>query len=607
MADQGRTGAELDESPVGNRRWYMLAALTATVAMVMLDGTLVAVSIPAIVGDLHLDFTQAQWIFCVYSVVLVVALIAAGRIGDRIGRRTILTLGAVVFIAGALLAASADTAGPLIWGRIVQGIGAAAALAGALATVTAIFRGQDRRFAYVFGIPAIAAAGVLGALLAGWFTSSFTWPWIFLLEALIGLVVLIGIVLAVPETRIRGARAHLALDVDGWLLGTAGFALVIFALVEGQRYGWGRPRREFTLLGLTWSPQSASSVIPLVLIVGVLLLLLFVLWERHRAKVEHPALLDFSQLRDPRRWGDLTAFFVVTALFGILFALPLYLVNCLGLSTLRSGLVLVALAGGALLASIATSWPARTRALPSIWLVRAGLVIELVAAAVAALVLGSTVSAWVPTVLLACYGVGLGLAAAPLTGRTIHRSAAMASEPGSLTAATARHAGAVLGVAVLGGVLSIGLGHFLHSRLDSVAGLESSTAAAVAAATRDSAGDAISGLRVHQAPDAVTDALAAGLADATRITLLGTAVVLLLALLAASRLPLPVEQIPGPGAGADTGAEGSDAADAATGKAGKAGDAGDSAADADAEKVADTGKPASTDKSARTEETPDAG
>lgn len=440
MADHVRTDAELGSPPTGARRWWALAVLALGLAMVTLDGTVVGVSLPTIIGDLGLDFTQAQWVFCVYSVVLAVLLIAVGRIADRFGRRVIFALGVLIFVGGSLLSASADSASPLIWGRIVQGIGGAAVVAGSLGTVAAMFHGRARVIAFTAWVVAPAGAAVVGAALGGWFIDSFTWPWIFLINVPIAVVVLLGAVL-VPETRIGAAAT--GPDVDGWLLSTAGFALVIFALIEGQRYGWLRPRRQFSVFGVTWSTQSASSPIPFVLAVGVLLLVLFVFWERHRVKVEHAALMDFSQLRDPRHWGDGAALLIAAAQFGLLFVLPLYLVNCLGLSTLRTGSILVVLTGCALISAVLTAGP--LRAVPPLWLIRIGLAIALLAMAVTALALTSTIPAWVPTVLLACYGIGLGLASAPLTA-SIRRTGAeaMASDPGSITAAAARPAGAAL-------------------------------------------------------------------------------------------------------------------------------------------------------------------
>ncbi len=538
MADHDRTDIEPDpeagtSTPSAySRRRQMIAVLALAVAMVTLDGTIVSVSLPSIIADLDLDFTQAQWILCVYPLLIAVLLIVMSRLGDRFGRRTTITLGVLAFLCGSILAASADTPGPLVWGRIVQSVGAAAVLAGSLSTTVTIFRGRDRAVAFtVWGI-AVATSAVVGALLGGWFTHSFTWPWIFLINIPIGIVVLIGRG-ALPETRIGSAAS--GLDVDGWLLGTAGFALTVYALVEAQRYGWGRPQQQFTVLGAKWSMTSSSSPLPLILLFGVFLLVLFVFWERHRVKVEHAALMDFSRLREPRQWGDVAMFLVAFAQFGLLFALPLYLVNSLGLSTLRSGFVVASLAGGALVAGAVSLGPARP--LHPVWRVRVGLAIALITMAVTAFALTATISAWVPAILLTCYGIGIGLATPPLTGRLSAAAPRTSSDAGSVTLLTSRYGGAALGVAVLGGTLSIALGHFLPDRLGTVGGLVPGAAGPVIRVTRDSAGGAIGDLRAQHAPPAVTDALAAGFADATRVALLGATVALLLAFVAATRIP----------------------------------------------------------------------
>ncbi|AHH21601.1 major facilitator superfamily transporter [Nocardia nova SH22a] len=537
MADHARTDAEPDSeagtpTPYASRR-ALTAVLALAVAMVTLDGTIVAVSLPSIIGDVGIDFTQAQWVLCVYPLVIAVLLIVMGRIGDRFGRRLTIAVGALVFLVGSILAASADTSGPLVWGRIVQGVGAAAVLAGSLAVIVTVFRGRERAVAFTAWGIALAFGAVAGALLGGWFTHSFTWPWIFLINVPIAVVVLFGC-RAVPESKVGAAAS--GLDVDGWLLATAGFALTVFALIEAQRYGWGTPKLQFTVLGWKWSMRSATSPLPLILVSGVFLLVLFVFWERHRVKVEHSALVDFSRLREPRQWGDAAMFLVAFAQFGLLFVLPLYLVNSLGLSTLRSAFVIAALTGGALVAGLVSLGPARP--LHPVWRVRFGLAIALITIAVTAFAITATISAWVPGILLTCYGIGIGLATPPLTGRLSAAAPRSASDAASVTALTARYAGAALGVAVLGGTLSIALDHFLPDRLDTVRGLVPGAADAVVDATRDSAGGAIGGLRAGHAPVAVTDVLAAGFADATRVALLGAVVALLLAFIAATRIPL---------------------------------------------------------------------
>ncbi|MGF6884170.1 EmrB/QacA subfamily drug resistance transporter [Nocardia sp. GAS34] len=528
------TDTELDAIP-SRARWWALGVLALGLSMVVLDGTIVSVSLPVIIADLGLNFTQAQWINSVYAVVLAALLITAGRLGDRLGRRTLFAAGVVLFVAGSLLAASAEAPGTLIWGRIVQGIGAAGVLPGTLSTVNAVFRGRDRVIAFAVWGSVISAMAALGPLIGGWLTTSFTWPWIFLVNVPIGVVVLAGIVAFVPQTRMAGhARG---LDVDGFLLSAAGFALVVFALIEGQTYGWGRPLRSSDILGVRWSTRAASSPIPLLLLLGVALLFLFLLWEIHRKNVNRSALLDLSLFRLPAfRWGNAAAFAIALGEFGLLFTLPLFLVNVLGLSTLRAGLVLAAMGLGAFVAGGATEPLART--MGPVRIVRLGLAIETVAIAVTALFVTDHVSPWLLALLLVCYGVGLGLASAQLTGTVLTGVPTDASGEGSAIQSTVRQLGTAMGLAILGGVVSVSLGRALPDRLSAVPGLPSHAAAEAAAATRDSAGGAISVLRDHHANTMVVDALARGFADATRVTMIGATLFLLLGFFAATRIPL---------------------------------------------------------------------
>ncbi|WP_280332287.1 MFS transporter [Nocardia wallacei] len=526
---------ELD-SPAdhGHRRPRALAVAALGLAMVSLDGTAVGVALPAVIRDLGLSLTQAQWVTAVYALVFAALLITAWRVGDRFGHRRIFAAGVVVFVAGSLLAAAADDASTLIWGRLVQGIGGAAVLPGALATARAVLRERDRVLAFAAWGVVVSAVAVVGPVFGGWLSSSFTWPWIFLVNVPIGVVVLAGIVLFVPET--TAPEPVPGPDIDGLLLSAAGFALVVFALIEGQTYGWWKPVREFDFFGLTWSTRAASSPIPLLLLLGAVLLVLFALWERHRAHAERAALCDLSWFAEREfRWGSLAVLAVTLSEFGLLFVLPLYLVNVLDLTTLGGGCVLAAMALGALAAGGVVAW--RARLLAPVWIVRAGLALQAVAVAVTALCVSPDVSPWLLGVLLACYGIGLGAVAAQLAGALLADGRSV--DTGRWAAwLTVRQVGFALGPAVLGGVLGVSLARVLPDRLSDVPGLQHRAVDEVAVATRESAGGAVTVLREHDGTQAVVDALARGFSDATRLTLLAAAVILFLGFLAASRIPL---------------------------------------------------------------------
>ncbi|MBD5786842.1 DHA2 family efflux MFS transporter permease subunit [Cellulosimicrobium terreum] len=518
-------------------RWRALVVLSVALSMVVIDGTIVAVAIPDIVADLGLSLGDAQWVSASYAVVLAGLLLSAGRLGDRLGRRRLLVVGVVLFLAGSLLSAAADDGGTLIGGRLVQGLGAAAILPTTLSTVNATFRGKDRAAAFGVWGAVISGAAAIGPLAGGWLTTSFTWPWIFLVNVPIGVAVVVGALAWVPETRAPVTAP--GLDVEGLLLSGLGFGALVFGLIEGQTLGWWAPKADLTIGGFTWSASAPVSPVPVLLALGLVLLVAFVGWEHHRARVGRSALLDLDLFRIPTfRWGNVAATAVAVGEFGIIFVLPLFLVNVLALSTMGAGLVLAAMALGAFFSGASARHLAARVGAPSVVVI--GLVLEVVGVAAVALVVTPAVSPWLLAGVLVVYGVGLGLASAQLTSTTLAQVPPAQSGQGSATQSTVRQVGSALGTALVGSALAVLLASTVPAAL---AGqdLPDEQVTQLADATSDSAGNVIPGLRATGTQGelgdrglAVVDALSTGFADATRGSLLVAGVFLLLGLVAAT-------------------------------------------------------------------------
>lgn len=522
------------------RRWFGLWVLAAGLSLIVIDGTIVGVALPVIIRALDLDLSDALWVNGIYSVVFAALLLTTGRLGDRLGRRRLFVGGVLIFLVGSLLAARAGGANALIIARIVQGVGGACILPATLSTVNATFRGRDRAVAFGIWGAVISGMAAVGPLLGGWLTTSFTWPWIFLVNLPLGILILIGTVLTVPET--RATITAPGLDVDGLLLSVLGFGGIVFALIEGGTYGWWHPRAALHLLGLTWPATAAVSPVPVIGAIGVLALALFILWERHRAHNGRSALLDVRLFAIPTfSWGNLTALCVAIGEFGLLFVLPLFLVNTLGLRTLGAGLVLAAMALGAFGAGAAARHFAARWGAAMVVII--GLVLETIGVVAAAIVVTATVSPWLVAALLVCYGVGLGLASAQLTGTVLADIPTDQSGQGSATQSTVRQLGAALGTALIGVVLAAGLARELPRQLATVAGLPSSVAEQLVVATRESVGGTIPVLRaagdhgsLGSVGPAVAAALSVGFAQATRIALLVAAAFLCCGIVFAIRL-----------------------------------------------------------------------
>ena len=527
-----------DHTPT-KKDWLALAVLAVGLGLIVLDGTIVGVALPIIIEDLGMDLTDAQWVNSLYAVILAALLLSTGSLADRWGRKRVFLLGIVIFVAGSLLAAGAGSAGALIGSRAVQAIGAALIMPSTLSTVNATFRGTYRAAAFGVWGAVISGAAALGPLAGGALTQWASWNWIFLVNLPIGVLVIIATLLVVPET--RGKPGGRGVDVDGALLSAIGFGALVFAIIEGPDLGWWTPQAELHLFGWTWGTSMAVSPVPVAFLIAAIALTLFVFWERHRKRVARAALLDLSLFRLPTfSWGNVTAATVAAGEFALVFVLPLYLVNALGLDVMGAGLVFAAMAVGAFMSGAAARHVAARFGSPGTVLI--GLVLELSGVLVLALVLRDNTPAWLVALPLVAYGLGLGLASAQLTGTVLRDVPVEISGQGSATQSTVRQLGSALGTAISGASLSIAMAITVPAALDA-AGVGGAMADQLADGVRQSAGTTISMLRAQgdnsdlgSATGTVVEALSHGFAQATSWSLVVAAFFLALGLLGAFRL-----------------------------------------------------------------------
>lgn len=510
-------GESIKDPSAAGDPWGALWVLAIGLGMIVLDGTIVGVAIPKIVIGLNLDITDAQWVNSIYSVVFAALLLSVGRVGDRVGRKRIFIAGTAIFVVGSMLAALSDSNSALIWARVVQGVGGAMVLPSTLSTVNATFRGNARAAAFGIWGAVMSGAAALGPLLGGWL-SGYAWQAIFWVNVPIGVAVIVATVVLVPETSDKiTARG---LDVDGFLLSSIGLGTLVFAIIEGPDMGWATPTREVSILGLAWPKGAPLSPVPVALAIAVVAIGLFIVWERHRAKVQRSALLDLTLFRLSRfSWGNVTAGCVAVGEFSLVFVLPLYLVSARGLEQIQAGVVLAAMALGAFVAGAQARHLADRFGSPRVVII--GLVLEAGGVVVMAFLLDPSVSVWLMSIPLVVYGLGLGLASAQLTSLVLADVPIAQSGQGSATQSTVRQVGAAMGSAVSGALLSVGLGLYL------------STGTQYDHAVRNSAGGALQGLRAQGGQDALVAQLSDQFADGARLALFGSVVFLLLGLVGA--------------------------------------------------------------------------
>ena len=492
-----------------SRRWFGLVFISLAVALIIVDSTIVNVAVPAIVTDLGISSTEVQWVQEAYTLVFASLLLLFGSLGDRFGRRRMLLIGVSIFAASSVLASLAPTGALLIAARLVQGVGGAMMLPTTLSLLNATFRGRERGIAFAVWGSTIGGMAAVGPLLGGWLTTAFSWRWAFGINVPLGIIIIIGVLWAVNESREDG---YGSVDVVAAALSVLVFGPLVFGLIEGRTYGWWTVDATPRVGDFTW-PWTLSPV-PIAFAISAIALVLFLLWTRHRTRSGRSSLLDLSLFRiGTFQRGNVAALVIALGEFGLILALPLWLQFVLGFDALQTGLILLALAGGSFAASGAAA--GLSGKVAPVVVVRAGIAAEIIGVTAVALVIAPD-AAWgwlLPGLFV--YGVGVGLATAQLTGVILQDVPVQKSGQGAGTQSTARQVGSALGIAILGTVLFTTTAGALGTMLDD-RGIPAAQRDQVVSAVVDSAGGAIAGLDADPTTAEIAQDARTAFSDGTR-------------------------------------------------------------------------------------------
>ncbi|MDT0442959.1 MFS transporter [Streptomyces johnsoniae] len=416
-----------DPPPQGPRRWWALGALTVTMLVLGFDLTILNVALPTLAVDLGADTAAQQWMIDAFLVVFAAALLPAGLLGDRHGRRRMLVTGLVILLAGSLLGMCADGPGLVIAARAVMGLGAALVSALSVAVLPSLFGPGERTRAIATLTTALALGMPIGPLIGGWLLDHYWWGAIFLINVPLIALGIAACLLLLPETRNPAAPSF---DPLTCALSAGGLGALVLGLTEGPARGFADP------------------LVAGALATAVVLLTLLAARERRAAA----PLLRIGLLRNPGfGWnaavGALTGFILAA----LIFVLPQYLQSVHDHDAFGAGLRLMPMLGGVVLA--ARGCQPLVRQFGSRGVIATGLVLLCFAG-----VLGSTTQVdsgyGLTAVWLAVAGLGSGLALVPATDAAIDALPAAHSGVGAGLLMTLRQVGGALGVALLGSLLA---------------------------------------------------------------------------------------------------------------------------------------------------------
>ncbi|SDK07455.1 MFS transporter, DHA2 family, multidrug resistance protein [Lentzea albidocapillata subsp. violacea] len=406
------------------RKWAALGVLALALLLIAVDGTVLALAIPALQQDLGPSTAEVLWIGDIYSFVLGGLLVTMGTLGDRIGRKKLLLTGALGFGLASLLAAFAPSAGWLIVARALLGVAGATIMPSTLSIIRNLFTDPAERTRAVAVWAATATAGAtLGPLIGGVLLEHFWWGSVFVINLPVMAALLVFGAWWLPESRDPNPGPF---DLVSALLSAVGVVPLVYAV------------KEIALVGPTWTALAAA-------LVGTAGLWLFV---RRQQASKHP-MIDVALFRQPAFSGAVgSSMIAIFALTGLVFFLSQYFQNVLGYSPLEAGLRELPLGVAAVLVVVVIG--------PLVRLLGSGraIALGLLASAGGLTIVGFSAGYGAIAVALVMLGAGVGLALTLTTDAVVSAVPADKAGAASAVSETAYELGAALGIAVLGTVLS---------------------------------------------------------------------------------------------------------------------------------------------------------
>ncbi|MFE4593335.1 MFS transporter [Streptomyces laurentii] len=303
--------------------WLTLFSVAVGVMMVALDGTIVAIANPAIQKDLGATLSDVQWITNGYLLALAVALVTAGKLGDRFGHRQTFLIGIAGFAAASAAIGFSSSIGLVVAFRVLQGVFGALLMPAALGLLRATFPAEKLNMAIGIWGMVIGASTAGGPIVGGLLVENVSWQSVFFINVPVGVVALVLGLLILKDHRAENAPR--SFDIPGILLLSAAMGLLVWSLIKaGDSWGWGG--------GKTW----------ICLVGAILLFVVFAVWE---TKVKEP-LIPLQMFRSvPLSAGVVLMLLMAFAFMGGLFFVTFYLQGVKGLGPVDAGLRLLPLTG----------------------------------------------------------------------------------------------------------------------------------------------------------------------------------------------------------------------------------------------------------------------
>jgi EmrB/QacA subfamily drug resistance transporter len=329
-------------------KWLPVIILAFAEFVMVLDSTVMNVSISTVVKDLNTSVTSMQAAITFYTLTMAALMLLGGKLGDIWGRKRTLMIGAVVYAIGSFITSISQNFTMLFVGwSIVEGIGAIMVIPAIAALTASNYTGRDRVKAYAIIGAVAGGAAAAGPLIGGYVTTYLSWRYVFFAEV----IIMAGVILFMRYIRDDSRPSRIRIDIPSVLLSSSGLVMLVFGLLQSKVWGLVEPRAVPTIGGVEIAPLGIS-IVAYIILLGLLVLYIFMRRQQKlEAKGANP-LLRVSMLKSLQLRSGLGVLMAQYLVIGaVFFIIPVYLQMTLGLDALSTGLRILPLSIALVLAS----------------------------------------------------------------------------------------------------------------------------------------------------------------------------------------------------------------------------------------------------------------
>jgi len=429
-------------------KWTVVAVLALAQFVMVLDSTVMNVSIQEVVTDLGTTVSSMQAAITFYTLTMAAFMLIGAKIASKLGLVKAFVIGALIYGAGSLITGLSQNIQTLMLGwSLIEGLGAVLVIPTIAALIATNYKGKERITAYAIIGGVSGAAAAAGPLIGGFVTTYFSWRYVFIAETIIMLAVLFF----AKKFKDVSAKSNKPIDLLSGLLSAAGMALVVFGMLQSKVWGWVTPILTPQINGQPIAPFGISVVAYLIIFGSVILWLFYERQKKLETQKANP-LVDVSLFKINRLRSGLAVLFsqyVITA--SVFFVIPIYLQMILGKDALETGIKILPLSVGLILFSLAGTKLSAKYSPKKI--VRLGQIVLVVSTLLLLQAINKDLTGVLFAIAMLLLGAGLGLLASQLGNINMSSVAEdKSSQVGGLQGAF-QNLGSSFGTALIGSVM----------------------------------------------------------------------------------------------------------------------------------------------------------